>query len=408
MDVYVGRQPIFDRSGNIYGYELLYRNSETNSFPDVDPEQATKSLLINTFITIGFEKVSGGRRAFVNFTEELLLERSLNIHPDQVVIEVLEGVRMTPKVIHSLREYKKAGFKIALDDFVLSSEHMQYPELFTCINFIKVDFLNTSEQERKAIEDLAKDYPNITLLAEKIETEAEYMQAKEVGYNLFQGYFFERPEIIKAKDIPANYVMHLHVINMLRKNNPNITEIAGMIGRDVSLSFKMLRYINSLAFGIPNKISSIKQALVLMGLEEGTKWMQILLVHDMGKGSGNGRTQALVEKSLTRAKLCELIAEHKNKPHADMFFLMALFSMINLIMRRKMEDILPLLSLSSEIQETISGHNTAMTPYLELVIAVEDLDMPRIDIYSQVIGIEKEYLAKYTHEAYSWVNKFND
>lgn len=407
MDVYVGRQPIFDRVGDIYSYELLYRNSERNSFPDVNPEQATISLLINTFITIGFDTVANGRHAFVNFTEALLLDESLTIHPDQIVIEVLEGVKITPQIINRLREFKAAGFKIALDDFVLSQEHMAHPELFTLIRFIKVDFMDSTEAERVAIETLAKQYPNITLLAEKIETAAEYEAAKASGYHLFQGYFFERPEIIKSKDIPINYAMHFQIINLLSEELPDVEKIAGMISRDVSLSYKMLRYINSLAFGIPNKITSIKQALVLMGMKEGRKWMQILLLHDMGQGDGNGAMRALVEQSLTRAKLCELLAGHKHKANFEAFFLMGLFSLIDNIMRRRMDDVLPLLPLADEIKDTISGKATQMTPYLGLAVAVEELNLDKIDIYLQAIGMEAATLSTYTHEAYAWVNKFN-
>lgn len=408
MNVYLGRQPIFDRAGNIYGYELLYRNSEKNSFPNINPEQATISLLINAFITIGLDKIAGGRYSFVNFTEKLLLDESLNIHPEQIVIEILEDVNTTPEMIMRLRQLKKEGFKIALDDFVLTAQSQTYPELFELVHFIKVDFLNSTPENQKAILNLVNDYPNITLVAEKIETENDYNQAKKLGYSLFQGYFFARPEIIHSKDIPPNYTLHFHVFSMLNKKEPDFDKVAEYISRDISLSYKMLRYINSFAFDIPAKITSIKQALVLMGTNEARKWIQIILIHDMGRGDGNGRIRAVVELSLTRAKLCELVAKHKGKQDADKYFLMALFSLIDVILKRRKEEIVPLLSLSEDIMNTLMDRETDMMPYLQLVKAIESLDLEKIKTYTSKINIEKKVIANFTHEAFAWMNQFNE
>lgn len=407
MDIYVGRQPIFDRKGNIYGYELLYRNSQVNRFPNVNPESATLGVLINTFLSIGVENVSEGHRSFINFTEKLLTNDALKLNPRHVVIEVLENVNITKKIVMRLRQFKEDGFKIALDDFILQSKNENINELFKIVNFIKVDYLNTTERERRQLENVAKEYPNIVLLAEKIESEEQFKEAELLGYKLFQGYFFAKPDIVQSKDIPANYALYFHIINLLNKETPNIREVADLISRDVSLSYKVLRYINSLAFDIPNEIKSIQQALVMMGIEESRKWMQIIMLYSIGTEEGEGRVRALVEQSLTRAKLCELLARHKRKENFAEFFLAGMFSLIDVIMKRHLKDILPQLPLSNNIKQTLVGEETEMQPYLALAKAVEQLELDGIEQYSEALNVNQVDVVTYVQEAYKWVTKFN-
>lgn len=409
MNIFVGRQPILDRRGNIYAYELLYRNSEQNVFPNVDPEKATIGVLVNTFLSIGVDQVSDHRLSFINFPEGLLSENLFTkLDPNQVVIEILEDVSITPVTIGRIATFKKAGFRIALDDYVLKEEHRRYAdELFKLVNIIKVDFLNTNVIERRRIEALTQNYPHLSLLAEKIETEEEYQDAKARGYALFQGYFFAKPEIIKSREIPSNIALHFHVIQQLGSPYANIEKISELIEHDVSLSYKFLRYINSLAFEIPNKIHSIRQAIVLMGIDEARKWMQVLTLHDMGQGNGNGRNKALVDYSLSRAKLCEMLAKLKKRKNADEFFLVGMFSLIDAIMRRELSDVLSLLPLSDNVIRTLQGERTDITLYLELAKAIEILDLDEIQHLSKEIGITEAELSVCSLEVQKWLTHFN-
>lgn len=190
-NIFVGKQAIFDRKGNIYGYELLYRSSEENRFVHTDPEQATVELLINTFTTIGIDNIVGKTKSFINFPQSSL-EKGIadTLDPRFVIVEVLEDVEFTNDVMLALRRLKKRGFKIALDDFVLDPNRIIPNDLYRLIDIIKVDFLLSNYSERRKVESMAKRYPNISLLAEKIETDDEYNEAKRHGYALFQGYFF--------------------------------------------------------------------------------------------------------------------------------------------------------------------------------------------------------------------------
>lgn len=408
MDIFVGRQPILNRHGNIYGYELLHRNSERNVFSNIDPEKATIEVLVHTFLTIGIDQVAGRRLSFINFPESLLAQNVFTqLDPEKVVIEVLEDVNITPAMINRLKAFKKAGFKIALDDFVFHDQFRKYPELFKLVNIIKVDFANTSHIDRVRIEALAKDYPHIHLLAEKVETEAEFQDAQERGYQLFQGYFFAKPEILRSKEIPSNVALHFHVIQKLNSPNPDVDKIASLVEHDVSLSYKFLRYINSLAFEVPNEVHSIRQAIMLMGINEAKKWMHVLMLHDLGEGNGNGRTRALVDYSLSRAKMCELLAKRNRKKDADTYFLAGMFSLIDAIMKRPLEDVLPLLPLSDCIVRTLHGEQTRISDYLRLAIAVERLDLDQIGLLSKRIGITESELGLLTREVQRWVSYFD-
>lgn len=401
--IFIGRQPILDRSGNINAYELLYRNSESNSFPDINPEQATISVLINTFLSIGIDQVTSGVRSFINFSGELLAQDTfMYLNPEQVVIEILEDVEITPALLSRLRMFKEAGFTLALDDFILQDQYLLHTQLFELVDIIKVDFMMTDMEQKTRISTFLRQYPSIVLLAEKVETEAEYQLALKSGYDLFQGYFFAKPEIIKSAEIPFNTLVHMQIIDYFRKDDQSINQLSELIMRDVSISYKLLRFINSLAFDIPRQISSIKQAIMLIGLNDTKKWLQVLMLHDLGRELQDGRVNALVELSLRRARTCELLAKYKKKTNKDEYFLTGMFSMIDAVMRRKWDDILPLLSLSDGIMDTLNGKMTEMGVYLELVKAVERFDWETVERLSGALSIPKKVLSDISLQAMQW------
>ncbi|WP_303968525.1 EAL and HDOD domain-containing protein [Sporosarcina ureae] len=401
--IFIGRQPIFDRPGNIYAYELLYRNSEENFFPDINPEQATISLLVNTFLSVGIDQVTSGVRSFINFSGELLAQDLfMSLDPNQVVIEILEDVEITPALLHRLRMFKEAGFTLALDDFILQDQYLMYSQLFELVDIVKVDFMLTNVVQKNRIATFLRKYPKLILLAEKVETEADYQLALRSGYHLFQGYFFAKPEIIKSADIPSNTLVHLQIIDYFRKDTQSIDQLCDLIMRDVSISYKLLRFINSLAFDIPRQISSIKQAIMLIGLNGTKKWLQVLMLHDLGVEQQDGRVKVLVELSLRRARACEQLAKYKRKSNKDEYFLTGMFSLIDAVMRRKWEDVLPLLSLSDVIIDTLNGKETEMSSYLQLVKAVECFDWETVERLSAELSIPKKVLSEIYLQAMRW------
>ncbi len=402
-NIFVGRQPILNRNGDIYAYELLYRNSHKNFYPDVDSDQATIRLLVNTFLTIGIETVSGKSLSFINFTGELLTQDIISsLDPKRIVIEILETVEITPLLLTKMRLLKEMGFKLALDDFILQEQYSIHSELFNLVNFIKVDYLNTTPIERLEIEKFTMKYPSIVLLAEKVETEKQFETAKASGYSLFQGYFFAKPEIVTGIEIPTNIVLQFQIIKRLHSEPLNIDEIVGLIMHDISLTYKLLRLINTYAFEVPKKISSIKQAIVLIGLRETKRWLQVLALREIGEGSGNGRTRALVDYSLTRAKMCELLARRDGKKNPEEYFLAGMFSLIDVIMKRDLDTVFQLISLSDEVARTVKGERTEITRYLRLAEAVERLDQERIEQLAEEIGITQSELSKCSLETHLW------
>lgn len=282
MEVFVGRQPIFNRHEEIVAYELLYRNNYTNQFPNIDADTATVELLINSFLSIGIKEVANGKPSFINFTETLIMQESVDfIEHGQIVIEILEDIPITMALIERLKQLKKAGNKIALDDFVVNEEVLIYDELFQHIDYIKIDFLHTGENERAAIENTIKTkFPHIKLLAEKVETREQYEMAKESGYFLFQGYFFEKPQILTARDIPANLFQYFQIISLLRDDEANIDELANNIEREISLSYRLLKLINGSSRRSKTKVRSIKQAILLLGLTELRRWIYLLAMRE--------------------------------------------------------------------------------------------------------------------------------
>ncbi|MBK3495988.1 HDOD domain-containing protein [Viridibacillus sp. YIM B01967] len=407
MEVFIGRQPIFNRYEQVFAYELLYRNGATvNKFPAIDADKATVEILINSLFSIGFEELANGKPCFINFTENLLMSNIFDhLQPNQVVIEILEDVPITEKLVYRVKQLKGQGYKIALDDFVLQDDVKFYNELFTYTDYIKVDFLLSSEIERKEIEERVKnDFPHITLLAEKVETRAQFHKAKNNGYELFQGYFFKQPQIIRGNDIPANLLQYYRVITSLGDEDPDIDDIAKQIEHDVAMSFKLLKLINSSSKRRKSKIGSIKQAILLLGLADLRKWVYILAYRESEKNERDDMYDELMKASLCRAKVCEMVARNKFKVNYSEYFLVGMFSLIDAILQQPMKGILLQLPLSDNIIETISGSETEMTPYLQLAIALDKLNWEKVGQLVNAIGISESDLYTIYQEANKWSN----
>ena len=403
MDIFVARQPIFTKNEHIYAFELLYRDSGTNAFPVIDGDIATLEVLTHSFLTIGINKLVGEKLCFINFTENLLDTTLFEKIPSKrIVVEVLEDIPITPSLIQKLKYIKKLGFLIALDDFILHKNIKLYDELFSLVNFIKVDFILSKPSERQVIERIVKkNYPHIVLLAEKVETREEFYHAKEAGYGLFQGYFFAKPEIIKGTDIPTNMAQYFRIISLLLNEVSTIEQIAEEIERDVSLSFKVLKIINSPVARKKSKIRSIKQAVLMLGLEELNHWLYVLMIRESTVNS-NIDGMPLIEASLFRAKFCELLAKEQFLRNSSEYFLVGMFSLIDTLLHQEMNHLLLELPLTDEVVNTLLGKPTDMTLYLELSIACDEVRWDDMIEGAKALGIDHATLNKYYLEARSW------
>ncbi len=398
-NLFVGRQPILDSDRDLYSFELLYREGQQNAFPDVNPEIATIKVLVNTYLSPGFEQIAA-KKTFINFSEQLLMTNIFDtLNPKQVVIEILEDVQMTPILLERLKKLKEDGFQLALDDFVLEKQFEEFPELFHLIDYIKVDFLLTTREERAAVEALKNMYPHLILLAEKIETLEQFEEAKKVGYELFQGYFFAKPDIIQSAKLPAELPLYFELMNLLNEKDPSLKKIADVIMKDVSLTYKLLKHTNTYIYQSREKISSVKQAIMRIGLGTLKKWVQFLIVYQEDAGELNGQIKVLTNHALVRAKLCELLARHKQLPNVDEYYMLGMFSLMDLILQREKEEVFPMLPVSAEIIATLCGEKTEMTSYLEIATLLEERSYDAAIGLAEQLGVEEKELSKLALQA---------
>ncbi|MEC1180674.1 HDOD domain-containing protein [Metasolibacillus meyeri] len=409
MEVFIARQPIFNEKEQIVSYELLYRNRDMNAFPSegVEADAATIDVIINSFLAIGIDKITNGAPAFINFTEKLLFSPLIDyISPKEVVIEVLEDVNITPKLVRRVQELKEKGFKIALDDFILQDKVTVYDELFNYVDYIKVDFLSTPIVKRMEIENKVKSkFPHIQLLAEKVETRNQYEVAIHSGYVLFQGYFFEKPQIMRAIDIPANIINYFQIISILKDEEPDINILAENIEREISISYKLLQLINSSKNRRKSKVRSIKQAIILLGLSELRKLVYLLAMRELNNYEKTDVFNELVAASLFRAKACEKVAKLNYKKNFSEYFLIGLLSLIDALLKRPMYVILRKMPLSEEIVQTINGVETEMTPYLQFSEALYKLDWDKLTELSLQLGLDQEMVFQIYDEAEQWARE---
>ena len=349
MDVFVARQPIFDRHLEVFGYELLSRSGLENCFDETDPTRATSQIITASFYALGVERIVGRKRAFVNFDRELLLRDCVSMLPRRVVaIEVLESVRPDPEVIAACRRIKERGYLLVLDDVVrLESVEL----LLKLADIVKVDIHEAALAEQARLVRRCRQLC-IRVLAEKVETQEEFRRALEMGYDLFQGYFLARPAIIVGREIPAYKLHYLQILQEISRPELDFQRLEAIIKQEVSLSYKQLRFINSAAFGWRKPIRSVKQALVLLGESECRKWLSLAALPALAQD----KAEELVVQAAVRARLCESLADWVGlaRRRADLFFL-GMFSLLDAILDRPLEEVLRGITLAEDVRAALLG-----------------------------------------------------
>jgi len=363
MDVFVARQPIFDRNKKIYAYELLFRSGASNCFPYIDGETATTSLLSSSFFTVGIDRIVSGKIAFINFTEDLITKGTPHLFASgKMMVEILENVAPTAEIIASCNKLKDKGYELALDDFVYSKK---FEELLHLSNIIKVDFrLTPLEKIEEMIPSLQKY--NCKLLAEKIETYEEFEKAMALGFNYFQGYFFSKPEVLKNKDLSASQMTMFRLITQINAAEFDISALGELVSHDVSISYKLLNYLNSAYFSRLQPISSITQAISYLG-EKGFRLFVSLIATSM---LAENKPDALVKMAVIRARFLQLIGQELNKDSNEMF-LLGLFSLIDAMLDRNMKEILKQLSISEKIKEALIDRKGELYVFIRLIETYE-------------------------------------
>lgn len=365
---------------------------------------ATTDVIINSFINIGISNLSNFKPCFINFTEKLLqLKIPFYFKQNEIVVEILETVDINQELLEICKELKNDGYKIALDDFVLNIENPFTFPLLEIADIIKVDFRSTTEETRHNIEKISQKY-NFKLLAEKIETKEEFQIALNNGYEYFQGYYFSKPDILSSQDVPDHFQNYIVIINFISKSEPNLDEITQLIEQDLSVSYKLLKLINSPAYRPANKINSIRQAIVRLGLNELQKWLYLLSIRG-GKVDKNEWTREVYKNSLIRAKVCETISIYLNKGNeSSAYFLTGLFSLMDTLLGMDMEAILKLVPLQETICDALKGDSNHMKDILDLAISIERGLWGEVSSYSKKLQIKEENAMVCYYEGIKWAN----
>jgi EAL and modified HD-GYP domain-containing signal transduction protein len=368
-EVFVARQPIFDRHLNVAGYELLFRGGEARSALVSDSEGATASVVLSSFTEIGLEKIVGSNPAWVNVSREFVLEGLARTMPPKVVgLEILEDELLDERFVHALIELKRLGYRLALDDFQYS---VSAERLLGLVDVVKLDVLALGREGLAREVERLKPYA-MTLLAEKVESHEDHAYCAELGFELFQGFFFCRPELLHNRGIVANRASMLEVVAALQDPSVQLHRVEQMISRDVGLSFRLLRYINSAFFGLRFEISSIGQALALLGLENLKRWATLTVL-----ASVDGKPPELTVTALVRARFCERAGRLLPGPRPGELFTLGLFSVIDALMDAPIEDVVKLIPFPPDMREALTERRGEKGALLQCVTALEAGDFDR-------------------------------
>jgi EAL and modified HD-GYP domain-containing signal transduction protein len=396
MEIYLARQPIFDRKMKVFGYELLYRKSINNFYEGRDHNQATADLINNAFLAMKFHELTEGSKAFINFPEELILkEIPLLLSSESVVIEILETVSITDKLIIACKKLKENGYKIALDDFVFNEDYLPLLEI---ADIIKVEFQSMSIKKQRDL--ILKYKKNIKFVAEKVETREEYEAALKIGYDYFQGYFFSKPLIIKGREINTLKEKLIRMLIELNQEEVDYNKITKIVETDIGLTYKFLKIGNSVFFGAINEISSIRQVLVRLGEIEIKKWIYLLMFKEIERLEN----RELIKTCLIRAKFLELLAikKHKNTRSIE-YFMTGLFSSIDILLNRSMKEIVEELPLPIDVRLALLGEDNEIKRTLDRLMYYETFEWDDMKKENLEFPIE-DYMIIYI-ESLKWASK---
>lgn len=362
-DIYIGRQPIYDRKLKVHAYELLFRAASDNSASFTDGDQATTDVIVNTFLEIGLDNIVGNRLAFINLTRAFFVgERSISLPKDRVVLELLEDIDADDEVIAGVKRLSGQGYTIALDDFIY---HESLQPLVSLADMVKIDVMTLNHDEIRTHVSALRQHP-LRLVAEKVETQEELDFCMGLGFDYFQGYFFAQPKVIRGQRLPNNRLAILKLLSRLQDPGVTPQQIEELIAQDVAFSYRILRYVNSASLALPRKIESVHQAVVMLGVQTIKSWTTLLAMSQV-----DNKPAELVVTAMVRGKMAEGLAKAMNAAQPDSFFTVGLFSALDALMDNSMEEILTQLPLAEHISAALLHRRGIHGDVLDCVLAYE-------------------------------------
>lgn len=398
MQYFIARQPIFDRRLDVQAYELLFRDGLDNLFQVnlKDEDEASCHVISSALEILGIERVTGTRRAFINLTRNLLIQDAALVLPREwAVIELIENIPPDPEVFAACERLRQAGYQLALDDYIGGPN-----PLLDYADIVKLDFRATTPATRRtACRELAAR--GVRVLAEKVETREEFEESLALGCSLFQGFFFSRPVILSGRATPASRPHQLMLLRLVHEPVLNLDAIERVLQHEVSLSYRLLRYINSAALGIPNRIGSLRQAVLLLGEETFRRWASVAALNAMA----GDKPLELVVGSTVRARFSESIARRSGtRIDAGAAFLTGLFSMIDALFDRPMRDAVEALPLFPEVRAALTGKDGVLRKVLDLVIAYERGDWGALSRSCGTLGVGEAEAPVCYYDSLAWAN----
>lgn len=403
QDFFLGRQPILNREQHIVAYELLFRSDTGLNANVSDDLLASARVITQAFSELGIGSVLGGKKGFINVSADLLLSDLIELLPnDMVVIELLETIQVTDQIITRCHELNKMGFSLALDDFAGES---QFEPLFDIVDVVKIDLPQMQADALAKSVKLLKKWP-FKLLAEKVEHIEQAVHCKDLGFDLFQGYYYARPMILSGKRADSSKLELMQLLGLVL-DDAETSEIEKVFKHDPSLSYNLLRLVNSVAMGMRNKISSLKQAIVVLGRQQLQRWLQLLLFVNQG---GDFHSP-LLELAATRGKLMELLAAlyaPRDKDMHDRAFMVGIMSLLDTLLGMAMEEVVRQVNLNNEVEDALLSR---AGPLGDLLLLVEKLELSDFDSVAAILGklnISQSDLTQAQLESMRWANEIKE
>jgi EAL and modified HD-GYP domain-containing signal transduction protein len=358
----LARQPIFDRDLKVVAYELLFRDGEEEEARVNNADEATSQVLLNTLVEIGLNNVVGPHSAFVNFSSNFVTSGHCSaLPPDRIVLELLEGAEATDELVGALEGLTRSGFRLALDDFAYLPG---YDRLLNLATIVKMDLRTDPKTFREQLDQL-KRFP-LTLLAEKVETPEEFERCRNMGFGLFQGYFFAKPRLVKGQRTPSDRLTTLRLIASLNAPDISLKDVEALIVHEPVLAQKLLRFINSTHVGLRVPVNSIATAVALLGPRKLRSWATLLTLSSLT----HCPREVLVTANV-RAHMCETLAKSNKSIQSESAFIVGLFSVLDVLAGRPMDEILTELPLSDDVKAALLNRAGALGATFQAVLDYE-------------------------------------
>lgn len=402
QEFFLGCQPILDRRQSICAYELLFRSSQSNAADILDDLQASANVISYAFGDLGIGSSLGKGKCFINVSKKLLMSSMVELMPsDRVVLELLETIEPEDAVLERCRELKAKGFLLALDDFECDNE-LEKEKLMDLVEIVKVDLTRVPPEKLEEFARCLKRWP-VSLLAEKVETTEQVKQCLDLGFSYFQGYFFARPHMIIGKRVDPSHMTLLQLLGMILED-ADVHEIEKLFKRAPDLSYNLLRLVNSVASGMHQKISTLKQAIVVLGQQQLLRWLQLLLFTER---SGESVSSPLLLLAAQRGKLLELLAARIN-PHNQEFheqaFMTGILSLLDALLNQPLDEVIKQINLTSDVREALLEREGKLGNMLQLAEELERNDYEKVTERIFQLGLSISELMQIRTEAMAWAS----